>query len=320
MFEFARLTTLHPALVHLPLGAIPLATIAYVMATLKRSERWLFVGDVALGFSGVAIAVAAAFGFVAYFRLDWPGGLGPWPLVHLVLGVVTTVSVWLLIAARWRNQRWLKQRAIESPRLSKPFASAGTAWNWALASVGISLLAAFTGYIGGEILVFHGGMAVKAGASGTLSPPLAAKERPPKTLNDAMQHLRALWASSVGTTSQATAERPKSSDFARVAQDARDIQRLSRWIVDWAHNPSASSTAKPNKPDLEMEQLAKALQDQAVRLEQAATQHKLGDTLDALGATSRACADCHEQKRWQQHPAPLARSQSTRLERPAERR
>lgn len=309
MFEFARLTTLHPALVHLPLGAIPLATLAYIMASLKRSERWLFVGDVALSFTGIAITLAAAFGFVAYFRLDWPGGLGPWPLVHLVLGTVTTVSVWLLLATRWRTQRWLKQHATAGQPLKQPFTRAATAWSWAFASIGISLLAAFTGYIGGEILVFHGGMAVKASGNGTLAPPLAATEKAPKTLHDAMQRLRELWASSVATTSQATAERPKNADFARVAEDARRIQRLSRWIEDWAHTPDTRSTAKPSKPepDLEMERLAKALQTEAGHLEQAATQHNLPDTLDALGATSRACAECHDKKRWQR-PAPLAQS------------
>ena len=309
MFEFARLTTLHPALVHLPLGAIPLATLAYVMASLKRSERWLFVGDVALSFAGVGITLAAAFGFVAYFRLDWPGGLGPWPLVHLVLGTVTTISVWLLLAARWRTHRWLKERATATQSLTQPFTRTATAWHWALASIGISLLAAFTGYIGGEILVFHGGMAVKAGANGTLSPPLAAKEQSPATLNDAMQRLRALWASSVATTSRATAERPEDADFARVAEDARRIQRLSRWLVDWAHTPAPKSAGKPSKPepDAEMEQLAKALQTEAGHLEQAAIRHNLPDTLDALGATSRACAECHDKKRWQ-GPAPLAQA------------
>jgi hypothetical protein len=155
-------------------------------------------------------------------------------------------------------------------------------------------------------------MAVKAGANGTLAPPLAAKEQSPATLSDAMQRLRALWASSVATTSQATAERPKDADFARVAEDARRIQRLSRWLVDWAHTPvpaSAGKASKPSKPepDLEMERLAKALQTEAGQLEQAALQHNLPDTLYALGATSRACADCHDQKRWQ-GPAPHAQS------------
>src|SRR5262245_39166197 len=45
MFDYVRWTTLHPALVHLPLGLLPLAVLAYWVAQRRQLERWQFVGD-----------------------------------------------------------------------------------------------------------------------------------------------------------------------------------------------------------------------------------------------------------------------------------
>lgn len=288
-FDIVRINTLHPALVHLPLGIIPLCLLAYFVAAsmgAARGGRWVFVGDVALASAVVVTTLSAAAGYLAYFRLQWPGALDPWPLVHLVLGTSTTVGIWLIAGFRYRAlKRSSSEARVSSARAQR--------WSLPLSMTGITVAALATGYIGGEVLVFHGGMAVKAGAQGMLAPPLRVDHRSPDSLHDAMHKMRGLWASSVAVSTRALTETPAAEHFRQIADDAEGLQKLTRWVIDWAHQP---------KPDAQhhadLDRLAQEMEDQALKLEQAATQADLPATLDALGKVSAACASCHVQARW----------------------
>lgn len=281
MFEWVRLDTLHPALVHLPLGMIPLMFLAYGAAAWKRGARWMFAGDFALAVTAVVITVAAAFGYVAYFRLTWPQNLQPWPLLHLALGSLTTVAIWLLCALRWRARH-------------EPIETSASA-RWTGAALGVTVLAVATGYIGGEILVYHGGMAVKASADGMLAPPLRSHDASPSSLPESMGRLRAVWASSVTIAAQAVTTKPSAAAFTHVADDARAMERLARWIVDWGHNPANNHRAERGRA---LSEYAADMESQAKTLEQAADQHDLPALVDAIGKVSRSCAQCHVDKRW----------------------
>lgn len=304
-FELLRIETVHPALVHLPLGIIPLALLAYLVATSKQAERrarWLFIGDFALGCAAVVTTISAIFGFISYFELEWPGALEPWPVVHLVLGSLTTFGTWVLSAFRVRARRRVNAHVSAD-------GSAARAWTPAVGMAGVALGAIAAGYIGGEILVFHGGMAVRAGAQGMLAPPLALSARAPESLHDTMHRMRALWASSVATSSRALAEAPSPDAFSRIADDAERLQRLARWVSDWARQPPAQRGSNGGDADhdhgpsseqsaLDMDRLAQAFEASAQQLQAAAEQGDLRATLSALGNVSAACAECHVEKRW----------------------
>src|SRR5262249_53446950 len=88
--HFLRLVTLHPALVHFTIGLLPIIVIAYVVAAWRGSERWRFTADVALWIATAFTLLTFAFGLASWYGLEWPGGLGAWPTVHLVLGCVGT--------------------------------------------------------------------------------------------------------------------------------------------------------------------------------------------------------------------------------------
>jgi uncharacterized membrane protein len=287
MFDLMRLSTLHPALVHLPLGVIPLVLVAYALAASQRSERWMFAGDVALGFASISALLAAALGYVAYFSVQWPGGLDPWPLAHLIGGTTTTLAVWIMAALRWRSVR-RDIRSSAGPQGPKPHRL-----RWAVGALGLTVLVFATGYIGGEVLVFHAGIGVKAASHGALAPPLSAAVDAPQSLHDSMHRMRAYWARSVGGVAQSVVNKPSAVEFEAIAEDARRIERLARWLVDWGHQGAHGD----GDPEV-MREHAGTLQRAAQRLESAATQRDLADTIDALGAMTRGCAECHLDERW----------------------
>jgi uncharacterized membrane protein len=287
MFDLIRLSTLHPALVHLPLGVIPLVLVAYAIAASQHSGRWMFAGDVALGFASISALLAAALGYIAYFSVQWPGGLAPWPLAHLIGGTTTTLGLWIMAALRWRSvQRDIRSTA--GPQSPKPHRL-----RWAIGALGLTVLVLATGYIGGEVLVFHAGIGVKAASLGALAPPLSAAVDAPQSLHDSMHRVRAHWARSVGSIARSVVHEPSATEFEAIAEDARRIERLARWLVDWGHQ----GTHGHADPDV-MREHAGTLQRAAQQLEAAATQRDLADTIDALGAMTRGCAECHLDQRW----------------------
>lgn len=297
MFEALRAVTLHPAIVHVPLGCLPMVVVAYTMGAARVSERWMFAGDVALGVASLGALFAGVLGYVAYFNVEWPGGLGPWPIVHLALGTATVLAVAALAALRWRARRLVPER------ISKA--------SWAVGSGLVTLLALMTGYVGGEILVFHGGIAVKGGAGGVLSPPLAVRDSSPASLHDAMDRLRPLWASCVTLTAAATVEGPSDATFDAVADHARRMQKLARWLYDWggaqrglaAESPTKATTdAERSERRSRLQRLARGLGDSTFQLEQAAIQRKLPELVTALAATTNSCIECHQHASWQANP------------------
>jgi uncharacterized membrane protein len=294
MFDMARLAMIHPALVHLPLGVIPFMLLAYVVAAARRSPAWEFTADVALLFSAIVTTIAGAFGYVSYLRLSWPGGLEPWPLVHLVLGTTTTVAVWLLAVFRWRAVR----RERGTAQASKP------ALGWSLGALMVTLLALATGYIGGEVLVFHAGMAVKASGSGALAPPLSLSEVSPTSVHEVMARLRPLWARDVAGVSRAVVYRPDAIDFASVSKDAAQIGRLARWLSDWGNRPDQSSSDRGEKHRALAREASK-LEQSAQQLARAAQREELTAVIAAVGEVTQRCAECHAEHRWKQ---PVARA------------
>ena len=287
MFDIGRLTTLHPALVHLPLGVLPLLVLAYAIGLgARKRQSWMFVGDVALGFAAVACGLAAGFGYVAYFRLGWPGGLEPWPMVHLVLGTATTLAVWLLAWLRFRALRADKHAGTE-PRRS-PL--------WLFGAASVSLLALAAGYIGGEVLVFHAGTGVRAAGDGVLAPPLSLGDAAPSSLHETMHRLRPLWANSVVGVSKAVVYGPDDATYSSLSDDATRMQKLSRWLIDWGSTPA------PDQPfdDTErtdLRRIAAALEESAQQLQASAARHDLQGSVQASAAVTQRCAECHARLR-----------------------
>src|SRR5262249_15957315 len=160
---------------------------------------------------------------------------------------------------------------------------------WAMGALAVTVLALLTGYIGGEVLVFHAGMGVKAAAEGALAPPLAANRADPTSMMDAMHRLRPLWAASTGLAPEATTRAPTPEDFAQIGDASERMQQLASWVSDWAlEHPKDDEAQKPA-----LHELATNLQHEAAGLQRAAAASDLQATLTALGRTSGACADCH---------------------------
>jgi uncharacterized membrane protein len=296
MFDMARLSTIHPAVVHLPLGVIPLMLFAYVVATVRRSPAWGFTADVALWFSVVVVTIAAAFGYVSYFTLSWPGGLEPWPQLHLALGTITTLAVWSLGAFRWRASRRARGVATQSnPSIDR---------RWSFAALGITVLALATGYIGGEILVFHAGMAVRAGGNGALAPPMSLSNVSPTSVYESMERLRPLWARNMAAVGRAVVNRPGDLNFATVSDDAARIGKLARWLDDWGNQPSKTKNGVSDEHRAFAREASK-LEQSASQLADAARREDLSGVIAALGEITQRCAECHAEHRWKQ---PVARA------------
>src|SRR5690242_2598041 len=94
MLHAVRVVTVHPALVHFTIGALPIFALAYLVAAARKSERYSLVGDVALVIGASLTVAAAAFGLAAFLLVGWPGGFERWRWLHLGLGVAVTV-LWI---------------------------------------------------------------------------------------------------------------------------------------------------------------------------------------------------------------------------------
>jgi hypothetical protein len=285
-FSPIRATTVHPALVHVTLGVVPVFVVAYAIASTRRSPRWTFAGDVALWIGAASAPATVASGLVANALVPWPGGLQAWRWLHLGLAVA---SATLLLAFAVARLRALRRGAL---------ASRGTV----AAALGLALLLGTTGWIGGEVLVFHSGIAVAAAAHGALAPPMSRVEGTPTDLRDAMGRLRASWAEAETTFGRMLIERPSPEAYARVAVAARDLALVAGWleargaeaIVRHAHAPGAAA------PELrgQVAEMAGFLREGALELERSARDEQWSRVTRALEGVTRSCAGCHQAVRW----------------------
>lgn len=298
MFEPIRWITLHPALVHLPLGSFPVAALAYLVAARYRSERWSHAGDIALVFAALTATLAAGLGLLAYFLLDWPGGLAPWPVLHLVLGAATAVLSLALMGWRLRGR---KRRPV-------------VRWPGALATAGVMGLTFFTGWVGGEVLVYHAGVGVQAAGLGALAPPVSWPEAPPENLDDAMGRLRAAWGAASSRLSMMVVEKPSDAHYAGLAEDARHMQEVALWVIGGGGSPAEDTEARGQAgvggggtagggghgehERAALAGMAEVMRAQAQELEQAARQKDLMAASENFGALTGTCSACHMQHRW----------------------
>jgi uncharacterized membrane protein len=308
MLHGLRLVTLHPTLVHATLGALPLAILAYVIGALRKSERWTFVGDAALVFTAAVTVLTFAFGLVSNATVRWPGGLSLWRWLHLTLGVLSTGL--LLGFAGFRLAR----------RATVPIATVRAAGF----AVAVGVVVAFTGWVGGEVLVYHAGVAVEAAAQGALAPPVTARATP-RNLDASMDAIRATWSAITTTLAGMLVHRPSDQEFDSVAHQARQLRGLADWmavngsrtlfnpngtVAEHTHGSGGACEVQglpargggpesaPEKRADHLVEMARAFGDQASRLETAAYAHDLEAMNRTLGTLSSQCAGCHAQLRW----------------------
>jgi uncharacterized membrane protein len=273
MLHVVRLATVHPALVHFTIGALPIIVIAYAVAAWRRSEAWTLAGDVALVVAAAITILTGLFGLVSNAVVPWPGGIQTWRWLHLGFGVATTVLLALFAAVRL------------VVRHGGP-AGPGTV----AAAIGVAAVAAFTGWIGGEVLVFHSGMAVRAAADGALAPRWRDTHARPKGFLDAMRQARASWAGIETRLAWMLVHHPRDEDFRGILADAQRMQEVCKVMADEGAKDPRNATV--------LASMAQALGGDANDIEEAARKKSLQDIAKALGEASSDCADCHEQVRW----------------------
>jgi uncharacterized membrane protein len=279
--EIIRLVTVHPALVHFTIGALPIIVLSYGLAWLRRSERWTFAGDVALFVTAILTLFVAGFGLVSYLVLDWPGGLGPWPLLHLIFGLATAslLAGFALSRARARRQR---------------AASGGKALS---AAAAIAVIALFTGWIGGEVLVFRSGIAVLAAADGALAPPpWRAAVGDPDDLHDAMERLRGHWAVTETEIARMLVAAPSEERFDAVAHHAGHMRRVGQWMV--RQGEGAAEPIADGGFAAELSAMARVFDDRARAVQERARAGDIAGLAAAAGEVSTSCASCHLHLRW----------------------
>jgi uncharacterized membrane protein len=281
-FSAIRATTVHPALVHVTLGVLPVIVAAYAVAVSRRSERWSFAGDVALWVGAVFTVATAASGLVANALLPWPGGLATWRWLHLGAAVASAAVYLGLAAVRLRDFR----RGIAAGRATLA------------AAIVLAAMLGVTGWIGGEVLVFHSGMAVTAAAHGALAPTLSRASEPPADLDEAMGQLRGSWAEASTAYFLMLVEHPTADGYARIATAARNLARLGAWLE--SEGPRLAGEHGGPEVAATVEQMAGIFRERAGQLEQAAAAERWSGVTQALGALTSTCAGCHEAARWRE--------------------
>jgi hypothetical protein len=272
MFHVVRWATIHPALAHFTIGGLPLIVIGYAVAVWRRSPAWTLVGDAALVVTAALTLGTGAFGLVANAQ-PWPGGIETWRWLHLGAGVATTVLLALFAVARLI----LRGEGAAGPRtLAAAFV--------------VASVALFTGWVGGEVLVFHAGMAVRAAGEGALAPPVLDSDERPHDFLTAMRQARASWGAIQTRLAWMLVQHPSDEDFARIEKDARRLEALAKVMGD--------EGVKDAKRGDVLASMAQTLGGNADDIAEAAKKRSLQDIAKAVGDTSGTCADCHESVRW----------------------
>jgi uncharacterized membrane protein len=271
--EIFRPVTLHPALVHFALGGLPIVLVAYLVARWRRSERWSFVGDVAVTITAAAAVASLASGLLSNALVPWPGGLETWRAIHLAGGIASALSLVTLAVARLSARR---RQPVSGTR-----------------ALGGALIAAavvgFTGWVGGDVLVFHAGMAVKGAAYGATAPPTSSRRRVPSDLLDAMRLIRASWAATSDLAATMIVEEPEERDFDVIVEQAARVEELARWVT--------GGGGQAPKEGSHFSRMATDLAMRVQTLGSSARQHDLVAVTTALGATAAVCAHCHDTER-----------------------
>jgi uncharacterized membrane protein len=269
-----RLVTVHPALAHLSVGALPILVLCYAVAAWRRSTEWSMAGDVVGGIAALGTIATFAFGLVSD-AAPWPGGLERWRLVHLICGAVA-MSL-LLVIALMRIMQRRRERTI--------------GWGTLVLTLVTGGVMATAGWIGGEVLVFRAGMAVTAAGDGATAPPVEPVGRTPRDFLDAMRHVRASWGDASARTARMIVQHPSDESMAAIAADGDEIARLARWMGD------VGSRTLPNRTQQRLDSLvsmAQGLVGEAEGLRDAAKKKDLTEVTKALGQVGSTCADCHE--------------------------
>jgi len=274
MFHVVRLATIHPALTHFTIGGLPLIVIAYAIAVWRRSSAWTLAGDAALVVTAALTVGTGIFGLVSNAVVPWPGGIETWRWIHLGFGVATTTLLAALAVLRLVFRR--PDTPISPPLLGVVVIVAG--------------VALFTGWVGGEVLVFHSGMAVRAAGDGALAPPVFDSTKRPKDFLDAMRQVRAAWGAINTRLAWMLVQHPRDEDFARIEHDARRMEELTKVMAD--------EGAKNGKAADVLASMSQTLGGDADDIAEAAKKKSLQDIAHALGEMSGHCADCHTQVRW----------------------
>lgn len=260
-----RLATVHPALAHLTIGGVAIMAIAYLIGARLRSARWIFTGDAVLFITTAVTVATLIFGLVSNVVVPWPGGLELWRDIHLWLAVAGTFALALFAILRWRQRR-------ENETIN-------------LATLGAMLLIAgaigATGWIGGEVLVFHSGMAVRAAGDGAFAPPVTSRATA-KDFLDAMREARGAWGGITAELGWMLVQHPRDEGFARIAADAERLQLFSNIM------------AKTK----DMTERSVELANEAEQIAAAARKKKLGELARVVGQAGATCAGCHEEERW----------------------
>jgi hypothetical protein len=306
MISPIRWVTVHPALVHFTVGAVPVILVAYALAAARRSERWAFAGDVATWVTCVLTLMTFAFGLVANAAVEWPGGIVRWRFAHLALGAAATV-LWVVLAIE-------RLRA----RRRSPLAGARTLWLAGATAVAIFAAA----WIGGEVLVYRAGVAVSGGADGALAPPV--ERSAPKDLEQAMGRLRAEWAQASTAVARMIVVDPSERELERVESAAARMVELARFIeregpktLPRATEPSEHHEAAERQPawpratvkghgehepamtrGQHLALMAATFGQVVARLEDAAKAREVARVARAVGAVEAECVGCHAELRF----------------------
>ena len=309
MFPILRWETLHPALVHFTLGAVPLILLAYSVGAWRRSERWTFVGDVVTIATAIVTIFVALSGWIALVRVAWPGGLESWRNLHVAFGLLTSVG--LLVLAGFR----LRARSRGDLRAGLPAALSA-------AALGLSVIA--TGWIGGEVLVFQSGIAVESAAGGALSPGILPpsdritgrpRTDPPRDLRDAMHRVRGAWAEMQTVSARMTVQKPEPEGFRRIVRASSQIEALFIWIEEHGASeilePGAPMTSRHlvrgepeggvHRPETRRNhfvRMADETRETAARVRKAAAGRDLAGVNAASGELTATCSGCHADFRW----------------------
>jgi hypothetical protein len=260
-----RLYTLHPLFAHFTVGGTAIFVLCYLGGLRARSSAWTFAGDAVLWITTVFTLATLAFGFVSG-TMPWPGGLERWKAIHLWLASGATAALVLLALVRLRARQ---RNGGLSPLLAL----------FMLASAGAI---AVTGWIGGEVLVFHSGMAVRAAGEGALAPPVTDRQTARNFL-DAMREARAAWGGVNAELAWMLVQRPADDRWAHIEADGARMKLFAQLM---AKEP-------------EMSERSIELADDADKIVAAARKKRLTDLSLAVGEASATCARCHEEERWQ---------------------